>query len=333
MLSSSGRTRRRARLKATIERLPPDDPYRAQLVNELSLLAEMAGAGATGQQTAAVVNARGREDAQDWKAGENDEDRALRLKLEEMRAARRRMGGTDPRKAKRAADMDAAAADTSFQKFAANHGMAKELSRVQKYTMMAEELGVGNPALDTVIAGTWVKEAQGGTGVVSDGDVRFFWKKMGSIQLRTEDEVNSALNGDMGEAKRRIVLAAVQEMRNNTHRNLSRIASQGESYFKTPVGGQTAPHAPHWDRIRSAYFPWYQNRLDEAGNPIGGGAPQSAAPAPGAPRRRPAAAPGGPAPPSKEEDNAMVRKAQERLKANPNDEKAKAVLRANGFKV
>ena len=106
----------------------------------------------------------------------------------------------------------------------------------RKFSNMASQIASGGAALDAVTAGQFVKEAQGGVGTLSDPDMKFFWKKVGGLGVRTEDEVVNALGGGMGPQKRALVYAAVQELAAKAQENLG-VVKQRMSYAfrKSPI--------------------------------------------------------------------------------------------------
>jgi len=254
------------RLREVAAQVAATDPRRAADMMAEAARIEAALGGASSQHL------RNRESQDDSQAATAEENQKYRLTAGDQKqmhadriAAMKKRGGPkapDPMKTKRSDDLDAAAADTSFQKFASNVGMAKAMERAQKFTEMSDHLGVGNSALDSVVAGRWIKMSQGDSGVISDKDASFFWGQLGGIGLKTEEAVMRALNGEMGPEKRRLVLEAVGKLKSSTEGQLAKIASQGEGYIKT------GPHAASWPRFRAAYFPWYSDKLDDRGRPL-----------------------------------------------------------------
>ena len=133
-----------------------------------------------------------------------------------------------------------------------------EESRVKNndFNDMATKLAIGNAALDTSVAGSWVKQAQGGSGVLSDQDMDQFWKKIGSATLRTEAEIDQFFNGKMSDAKRKVVGAAVHDLARLTQQKLDKIQADMEWQFKTSpnFGG-------YKDQVIGSYFPSYRAKV------------------------------------------------------------------------
>lgn len=147
-----------------------------------------------------------------------------------------------------------------------NSGYRQATNSLFKYQTMASNLAKHEPALDIATSGAFVKEAQGGTGVVSDSDYNVFWKKIGSPTDRVEDYVTAALSGKMGEAKRAEVSAAVKELAAASARHLEGI------YAKAAV--RMARHGENGQNWLDTMF---GQRPENAGNRGAGGSREQAA--------------------------------------------------------
>jgi hypothetical protein len=148
--------------------------------------------------------------------------------------------------------------DGVTEKVFRNLGFKEIQAQNRKFNDMAAGLAKGNAALDAKTAGSWVKEAQGGTGVISDADMRQFWDRVGGWGIRGQEMVQGALNGQLGDEKRRVVAEAVRELAGRAQYNLGNI--------KTALR-QRLENSAYRDRVNdvmSTYFPEERNRIEDA---------------------------------------------------------------------
>jgi hypothetical protein len=124
----------------------------------------------------------------------------------------------------------------------------------RKYHEMLSNLTTSpNAALDAATSGQWVKLAQGGTGVISDSDMKVFWKAIGGLGDYVEGQVQGLINGRIAEGKRAIVVQAVQHLGQTAQANLAKAQKALEYHF------DTSPNlAEYKDQMVGTYFPGYR---------------------------------------------------------------------------
>lgn len=112
---------------------------------------------------------------------------------------------------------------------------AKELVlQDRKYSdMLANILTNPNAALDAATSGQWVKLAQGGTGVISDSDMRVFWQQIGGVGDYVEGKVQGLINGQIAAGKRQIVAQAMRQLANRARANLAEVRAQLRTAMET----------------------------------------------------------------------------------------------------
>lgn len=112
--------------------------------------------------------------------------------------------------------------------------------------------GVDNPALAAMVKGAFVKYAQGGTGVVSDQDMKVFWDRMGGLGVRTLQALEDVMSGGLVTEKAKMVQAAIDEMAASSRANYD---DMGKSVVNTlhnmPDGDSRIP------RFLKTYAPSY----------------------------------------------------------------------------
>lgn len=128
-------------------------------------------------------------------------------------------------------------------------GFKAELGKVRQFSDIGRGLESGNALSDAAAKGTFVKIAQGGTGVISDSDMNTFWHKAGSLGVRGEDQVMSALNGKMGEEKRQLLKEAVRDLAMSAQRNMDGIRQQFRSGF-----ARSKNYADYGSQMEETYF-------------------------------------------------------------------------------
>jgi hypothetical protein len=126
-----------------------------------------------------------------------------------------------------------------------------------KYTRMAQMLSKPNAASDAVVAGSFVKEAQGGSGVISDSDMEQFWGKIGGAETRTKQWVEDVLNGKIHPEKRAIVAQTVNA--------LAQFELEKQEKVKDALRYrlQNSALANRTDAVLGTYFPTERNRIEE----------------------------------------------------------------------
>lgn len=262
----------------------PDPMVRAQYMR----VASQMRAGMGGQDKASVNNVATQEDAQAFKDEQGDKH--------DMTATQKHEIGMRPRAAPQssaaAARLGQADERNEIQRAQYAQGLTKEtlgrygFSELQlssrKFNNMAEKLAANpNPALDATIAGEFVKQAQGGTGVISDNDMNVFWGRIGDLQTKSWQRVHDIIDGRIEPEKRRLVLEAVKSIARITAGNMDNIGRAVSTKLQTDtvIGKGGSHEEPKFrEQALDSYFPGLRARLDaeEAGG--------SAAPVP-PPRR------------------------------------------------
>ena len=175
--------------------------------------------------------------------GKEQPGRAL-AKLSTMEGQARGRGGTGSgarasqaaQRGDRRLDLSEEAAARAYAKdILGGLGYKEELGKMRKFSEIASTMTHGNAALDAAAAGTFVKVAQGGTGVISDSDMNQFWHRLGGMGVRGEEGIQAALSGKMGDQKRKIVGDAVKELAGTAQANISQIRGQfRDAYAQSP---------------------------------------------------------------------------------------------------
>ncbi len=85
--------------------------------------------------------------------------------------------------------------------------------RAKLETLAASAVGAGDSsALAAIVSGAFVKMAQGGTGVVSDQDMRVFWSRIGGIGMRAEQAWEDFSSGKLAPDKQKVVQDAIDTL-------------------------------------------------------------------------------------------------------------------------
>lgn len=137
--------------------------------------------------------------------------------------------------------------DGIVQKVIQNTGYKEAAIQNRKYNEIAVTLAGAkdNAALAAAGAGSWVKMAQGGTGVISDSDMNVFWGKIGGVPDRVDNYIETALSGKMGAAKQKIVADAVRTLAKSARGELEKVGQQ----IQTRLDGEAAD------------IPWVKSRI------------------------------------------------------------------------
>jgi hypothetical protein len=128
----------------------------------------------------------------------------------------------------------------------------------RRFNDMAFKLSKGNAAIDAAIIGEWVKQAQGGTGVLSDADIKTFYTRIGGWGIRTEEEIQGAINGKMGAEKRKLMLTAVKELAGRAATNMNEVKESLR--FRL----QDSAFAHRTDSALGTYFPEERSKIEDA---------------------------------------------------------------------
>jgi hypothetical protein len=310
----------------------PDE--RAQWLRQ----ADLEEARASGQDRASVNTVASQENAQGFKAGQSEiydltAAQKMKLGLERAKNAGRNAQGDwrELETRKRDDITEANYAQKVTMQVLGKFGFSDVQVQNRKFNSMASSLGADpNAALDAVISGSFVKMAQGGTGVISDKDMSAFWDRIGDIGIKTGQRIQDILSGKILPEKRAIVADAVHELASQARGNLDAMRqSLDHALTSDPVLGQN----PQWKmQALGTYFPeerektagqdvkppprvWQKPRHGQHGPVASPAATAPAAPQAAAPSMTPQAA---------------LQMARERLKTNPNDEYALKVVKKYG---
>jgi hypothetical protein len=212
--------------------------------------------GATTQQATAAWNdylKTGRK--MSFEADQNQLDRESR---ERAAAARATAVKENPYRQASGDRAEEATLDAMTGKVFTNLGFKEIQVGNRKFNDISAQLTQRNAALDSKTAGTWVKEAQGGTGVISDQDMNQFWDTIGGWAGRSADAVQRALDGQLGDDKRRIVADAVQWLAGRAQFNLTQIEGALSRRFDASKFGHRK------EGIMRTYFPNWQPEGQQA---------------------------------------------------------------------
>lgn len=216
----------------------------------LELQAGLAGAQATGQANAAVTGTEAQRRGQEFTGEQNDLNRANARTLKAM-GGKKGPTAADERGDKRIAMSEEGGARQLAKDVLSEYGYKGTLGQTLKFNDMAGQLAASpNAALDAVIAGTFVKQAQGGTGVLSDSDMEQFWNRIGGVTDRTDTWVKRVLSGQIDQDKRAKVAEAVQWLAKNNAQKL-----RGVQDAMTYAFSNSKNYAGYGDQMIGTYFP------------------------------------------------------------------------------
>lgn len=180
--------------------------------------------------------------------------------------------------------------DNIVQRVLTNTGYKAEALQDRKFNQLTTIIAGArdNAALAQAGAGAWVKQAQGGVGVLSDKDMNVFWDRIGGIPERVENYIDTALSGKMGAERQRTVGEAVKVLGQTARNGMERIGQQ----VATRLGGTAYATPEVIDRYLETYIPGYHGTAGAPDAMHTGGGPQRPA-RQAAPRSAPAAHPSG----------------------------------------
>jgi hypothetical protein len=163
----------------------------------------------------------------------------------------------DPFKGRAAARGDEAALDGVTNKVFGNMGFKEVQVSNRKFNDMAANISKPNAALDAVSAGSFVKMAQGGTGVVSDSDMEQFWNRIGGVKERSAQWIQNVMSGQIAPEKRAIVGQALRELAARANQNL------GEIKEALRYRLANSPFADRANDVLGTYFPAERSKIEE----------------------------------------------------------------------
>lgn len=151
------------------------------------------------------------------------------------------------------------AGNRQFQDFLRNQGYKADVATMKDLVDTNESLKVGNSALDVTAGAQFAKKAQG-AGVLTDKDYDRFWSAIGGAGERPENWFDMAIEGKMGEGKRRIVIDAIRHKVDYEANRLKTVAVQADKKF----AGE-----PWYPGTRQAYFDFLPGlpAMGQAGGP------------------------------------------------------------------
>lgn len=149
------------------------------------------------------------------------------------------------------------AVDAITGKVFGNMGFKEVQVSNRKFNDMASQLSKPNAAMDAVSAGSFVKMAQGGTGVISDSDMEAFWNRIGGVKERSAQWVQNVLSGQIAPEKRAIVGQALKDLAGRANQNLGDI----KEALKYRL--ENSAFAERTNDVLGTYFPAERNRIEE----------------------------------------------------------------------
>lgn len=250
------------RMRQYAEQLKEQDPARAFRVNQLAGAAE---ARLLDEKTAmSLLEKELARDTQVDLAG-----KANQTKL--AAAAMRKKGAGSGVKADKL-DLDLELkTDSIVQKVLMNTGYKEAAVQNRKFNDMAATIAGAkdNAALSAATAGQWVKQAQGGSGVISDSDMNIFWDRIGGKLSPTQFDqlINNYTSGKLAKGKHAIVSDAIRALANQAQSNLDGIAGQIATRL-APVGAAVPQVTARIPVYQETYIPGYKARkANAAANP------------------------------------------------------------------
>lgn len=253
----------------------PNLSARAREAAELQ--AGLVGAQASGQANAAITGAESQRHGQEFTGEQNDLNRANAIRLKGM-GGKKGPTGADTRGDKRIEMAEEGGARQLAKDVLASYGFKEVQAQNRKFNDMSAELTANpNAALDAVIAGTFVKQAQGGTGVISDSDMDAFWNRIGGVSDKSSQWVSNVLSGKIDPDKRAKVAEAVQWLASQAGANLKEI--QGAM---THAFANSKNYSAYGDQMIGTYFPGARKAKPDAAGGGGSGAPAAGTPKEGA---------------------------------------------------
>jgi len=243
-----------------------DPTLPADLRRTIALQAGLAGVQATGAERAAIGNREGQEDTQAFQGAEGDKNRALRVQLKGMGAKGPK--AADVRGDRRVSMQEETGARVLGGDVLTRLGFKETQIQNQKFNNMAADLSTNpNAALDAVTAGSFVKMAQGGTGVISDNDMKAFWDSIGGVPEKSAQWVQKVINGEIAQEKRETVRAAVQELARHAQGKLDEVRGAMEHAYRNSPN-----YSKYEGQFVGTYFPGARKGEKAPADKGGGGA-------------------------------------------------------------
>lgn len=145
-----------------------------------------------------------------------------------------------------------------------NMGYKDIVATDRKWSDIANQISGAkdNAALKAIGAGSFVKLAQGGTGVISDADMEFFWNKIGGLGMRAEEAFASYTNGKLSPDKEKVVSEALKFLSNKAKERVNTFGKLIELKLANVEGGPERT-----DMYLELYAPGYKASKDGAAKP------------------------------------------------------------------
>ena len=155
------------------------------------------------------------------------------------------------------------AADKTF-KTLGGAAMVKDRAKLEE--MAGHVAGAAhNAALASVVAGGFTKYAQGGSGVISDADLMFFWQKLGGIAARTKQSIENLLTGNLTPDIQEQVDGALKQMVQAAKTREIKIGRAIETRISSMQGGRERV-GPILKTLTPGYYNKWVNKRAKSGD-------------------------------------------------------------------
>lgn len=242
------------RMRAYAEQMKATDPRKAFRMNQL---AGAADARLLDEKTAMGLFEK--ELARDTQVDLAADANASR----ERAAALRRKGAGSGKKGDKLDLQLETATDGIVQKVLMNTGYKEAAVQNRKFNDMAATIAGAkdNAALSAATAGQWVKQAQGGSGVISDSDMNIFWDRIGGklSPVQFDQLINNYTSGKLAPGKHAIVSDAIRSLAGQAQSNLDAIAGQIKTRLE-PIGAAVPQVTDRIPVYQETYIPGYRAR-------------------------------------------------------------------------
>lgn len=221
----------------------------------------------SGRETAQLQRIESQAIGQNFKQGEGAKYNTTREDKLKIGMRPRGAGGSPLKTEKAQADLDnkeiglEGKYDGVVQKVLNNLNYKQINTQAVKLGDIASSIAMSdtNPAAAAAGKGSFVKMAQGGTGVVSDQDMEVFWNRIGGLGMRARDAWQGFVDGTLPPEKKSAVQSALTEMENHARSNLNNIGKAIETGLPSYPGG-----AERVGRYLQMYAPGYKHDVDRA---------------------------------------------------------------------
>lgn len=228
--------------KAKLMEIASDPAMPPDVRQAAALRAGLSGAQASGAEGAQIMGAAAQASGQRFKAGENEKYQMTAAQKHEI-GMRPRAAGAGSEKAQ--VDLlgkkltNETRYDSITAKVLSNYGFREGQTQRVKLSDLADQIAGASDsaALAGIARGSFVKLAQGGTGVISDNDMRVFWDRIGGLGIRSQELLHQALDGKLGPEKRDSVLGAIKAMEAKAVANKGSMEAALKARFATVPGG------------------------------------------------------------------------------------------------